>query len=197
MKKAILFCCVLCIAFCLASCAAAGGKPMLSVPVSSVSAQNGTTVNYSFSYERTMKRSDGLYEVFCRRVDEDSGEEAFIRSLYISEGMPIGERTVSESTGNQDYVGLFDTDYESYKYAGEGNIDRIEDGRIYYLNGGYEEMEVKDGRIRHVRGYTDDETQTIDVSLNEFGQTESLRLWGEDGEIIVEVRTSYQQITTP
>ena len=149
--------------------------------------------NYRFVHDATVERDDGFFEVFITRIDKDTGERQKIRYIYTADGILIGERD-SGGDSQQDTILLLDLSFKGYTTDLEDSIDRIEDNRIYLKDGGYQDLELDGDRVLRVEGFSEDGTPIVDMQFNEWGQTESLTIFDEQGEESMKIRTTYETI---
>ena len=171
------------------------GVLQLAVPVTQTYRSDAESVVTKFTREKVVKREDGLYEVFCRTRTEGSFKEGQVRFLYSADAVLLGERSISEEIGNQDSVHPFDTTWESYIAGREEEIDRIQDTRIYYTDGAYEDLEVdKKGRILRSTQYSPDGMKIMEISLSRFGQLFFIEIYNEDGSLQYSVQYTYDTV---
>ena len=131
--------------------------------------------------------------MFITRIDKDTGERQKIRYIYTANGILIGERD-SGGDSQQDTILLLDLSFKGYTTDLEDSIDRIEDNRIYLKDGGYQDLELDGDRVLRVEGFSEDGTSIVDIEFNEWGQTESLTIFDEQGEESMKIRTTYETI---
>ena len=162
-----------------------------SLPSESTVTIYGEKTKYQFVQDKIIQREDGLFEVYCTRIDETTEEEVTIRYLFSPDGTPIGSRDYSTS---QDTIDLFDTSFAAYKASIEREIDYIKENRIYTEDGGYTDFELEGDRIIRVQTCSEDGDKIVDYQLNEFGQTEALTVYDENGEAYIKIRITYEMI---
>ena len=183
----------------LSSCGfLSGGKGVseLSLPKTAVSIVYGETHTDQFFHDKVIKRADGFYEVFSRRLSDNSSDVANIRYLFTSDGTYVGYKETSSESGEQYWLELSGTSLEAYTeaYAAAGMLDRADGGKLYLTNGGYEEIETDGDRIMHLRSYNSYGSLAAELRYNKFGQSEFFSLFDDSGEAIVTIRTTYQMI---
>ena len=153
----------------------------------------GETFITRYDLESVILREDGLYEVICR-IEPENSEEGRGRYLFSEDRVLLGSRETYPGSGDRDSVQPFDTTWDSY-IAGLGDrIDRIEGEKVYFKDGGYEEVELLKKRIVRFTQYTAEGRKSADISLSRFGQVNTLKFYGEDGKISYSVEYSYSVI---
>ena len=175
-----------------------GGKGAgeLSLPKTVNRTIYGETHTDQFFHDKVIKREDGFYEVFSRRLTDDSGDVANIRYLFTSDGTPLGSRTNSSDASDDDWIELYETSLESCEeaYAAAGMLDHQEGNRLYLTNGGYDDLETDGDRVLHIRSYNVYGNLVVEIKLNAHGQTELFCLYDDNGDAYVTIRTTYQTI---
>ena len=100
----------------------------------------------------------------------------------------------SGGDSKQDTILLLDLSFKGYTTDLEESIDRIKDNRIYLKDGGYQDLELDGDRVMRVESFSEDGTSIVDMQFNEWGQTESLTLFDEQGKESMKIRTTYETI---
>ncbi len=167
-----------------------------SRPKTAVTTINGVTRTDQYFHDKVIKRADGFYEVFSRRLSDNTSDVANIRYLFAPDGTPVGNKTNSSESGEQYWIDLYETSLETYTeaYAASGMLDRADGCKLYLTNGSYEEIETDGDRITQIRSYDQYGILRVEIRLNSFGQTEFFSIDFDDDVNDVKIFTTYQMI---
>ena len=195
MKKKSVILIGLLLSLLLCSCSAGRHPEAFVVPKSSIVKYYDGSQEYVtetvYKSHKIAERKDGLYEITGKQMTD--GENSYITWLYSSDGIMIGSRTYSESSGRSESLNILDYNIESYINSSP-NFDEYEDGVIYYEDGSYEKVKVENGVIVESKMYNLNDELLYRFKGNELGYLESLKQY-QNGEVYYTIENKYKEIT--